>query len=976
MNFFYSFSANNNTSTIDIGVDSSVLSMNFLNSDFKPVMEEKPYGYLLTLRNIYKGIDIFYELSEKNIKEKIIVKNKDAVKGFSVAITTKNITIINDVKNKKYIYLDNSNNEIYNTAYPYVVCGLSDKVLLKNYVKLEYVNNKFNYIFNNNLPRKFPVEVDPSFNFATRVISGNAFIRENFDKYNTMLVTSQGYGDYYVQDELILSKFYGFKYVTPYTPDRNGAVGPFRNGVVQAFSDDVVFGQDIRIIFPWVNSGSVHITYGMNGESVSLNKSLINGVDATSLYNKSGMVLRTGYVSKKMISVYDVNLEVVPPPVVVEPPTPPVVVPPTTPPVVTPPTTPPTTPPADPGVPALSVTVSDATVGYNGVYVSNSSDSNGRVYSCDAIGKKAFIGSVKDGQAKWILRASDFSDANSYFFNIVPVGLNLPSTGWKSAVKIAIPDAEFDGWYISQSKDSDGRFKYNRDGTLTSGIKYGWYKSQTSNRKWVLTKDYDEIFEYCYAADNVGSSQILPNIGWSKYDAPVTIYIYTPFFTNLNLMEKNGYYHYGEYNGEYTYSYSDSNGKVFFCKEKGKVASIDKVEENTVKWVLKDSGFSGGDSYLFNYVSDGGFAPPASTGWQCATQITNTEQGFDGEYISDLNDIGRYVKDEGGDTRYALYQSIGVIGSQWSLTKSDTYISDYCYITSSGSYGFLPHNEWSKYFVPTAIRTDSIYPPPINLDIFGEFSGGYVPTGTARYDNLSHIFNFRNSYGARAMVRKIGEQWKWTIGFQDDRDTIFWYFNVDHQYVRPDSSSVFSPFGSLIVPRATEMHTSDMRPVGYGGKFPSPLGGYFIDEIITLGTIDCDSEFYPTSGYNGTYWPYGFYNEHYSYYCVAKNKYCWFRNEPGAVGWVLSEQIGSLSFGYKTACTALSEYEYRNEYSVISREYYNKFLEADWQSRGFGKFFHPAYFNNTEMLYGSWSKYYIEAPTSEYVYWKGAISKR
>ena len=233
---FYSIEADFDKHSIILGVDGSFFSMQFEDVlNFNPVITPGDHKSTFLFYNIYEGIDIRYDFKEDNIKETIIIKNGSAKKSFSVKIKCKNCSIVFDKSDQMYRIIDTEENRLFTIEEPYVMEGRRKSTLLRNFVKMLVKNDSLFYSFNHSDVKKYPVNVDPSFVFNTNYQNSGEIIRDDFDSRNIMLVTSQTYGDNFLQEIQDLEED--------------------ENNNVHKLSDDVVFENGVRLYFPWILSG-------------------------------------------------------------------------------------------------------------------------------------------------------------------------------------------------------------------------------------------------------------------------------------------------------------------------------------------------------------------------------------------------------------------------------------------------------------------------------------------------------------------------------------------------------------------------------------------------------------------------------------------------------------------------------------------------------------------------------------------------
>ena len=262
---YYAFSMDYEEKSINIGVDDATVSFYFLNcKNFNPIVSQKNDIYSILISDIYNGIDISYDLKPYSVKETMIIKNKYAEKEFSIKIVPNNVKIIDDYENKKIVFI-NDGTEIFSIPYPFVVEKKKriPDALMSQYATVLFKENQLIYKFKHENVKKFPVEVDPNFIFTTTIVDGSSYLKDIFNRQNTMYLTGSSYGNDFVQKDMVLKNYlYGDG------KDQYSVDAVFSSGKTYAMSDDVLFENKIRVIFPWVyGQGNVKIECNFNGES-------------------------------------------------------------------------------------------------------------------------------------------------------------------------------------------------------------------------------------------------------------------------------------------------------------------------------------------------------------------------------------------------------------------------------------------------------------------------------------------------------------------------------------------------------------------------------------------------------------------------------------------------------------------------------------------------------------------------------------
>ena len=248
--------------SIEIGVDDSVFIMKFESSmNIEPDIQPTDDGYSLWFRNIYKNIDIHYSLESDKIKENIIIKSKNSENSFDVSFSLKNCVLFFDSKDKKYKILGPDQGELFRFDEPKVIYEEHNKnIALSKAVKLKCSQDlgKITYLFDKDVMYgAYPVMIDPTFSFNTRIKHNFGNLRTGFDQHNAMFITGKTFGDFFVREA-----------------EKNTVIGggtSYNPELAYYVSDDVVFERDIRIIFPFTASviDSAIVTIGQGSNKIT-----------------------------------------------------------------------------------------------------------------------------------------------------------------------------------------------------------------------------------------------------------------------------------------------------------------------------------------------------------------------------------------------------------------------------------------------------------------------------------------------------------------------------------------------------------------------------------------------------------------------------------------------------------------------------------------------------------------------------------
>jgi hypothetical protein len=241
-NFFYSFKMNSQPGSFEISVDDVTICISYINPQkINPIVRKIKNGYNILYKNIYNGIDIELQMEPTSIKEFIYVKNRDAEKSFSFDLNIKNGSVDYNSKDRKHIFCDLHGNIVFEMKDPYIVD--MENRYLKKFVKLSASKDRkiFNYKFDHTGVKKYPVKVDPSFVFNTRI--------KNYDGVT--------YGDNHYQNSMMLTgKSNIIYFILNINNLENNLIG-----CVNTLSDDVLFENEFVIIFPYTMSKNVDCFY-------------------------------------------------------------------------------------------------------------------------------------------------------------------------------------------------------------------------------------------------------------------------------------------------------------------------------------------------------------------------------------------------------------------------------------------------------------------------------------------------------------------------------------------------------------------------------------------------------------------------------------------------------------------------------------------------------------------------------------------
>ena len=136
-------------------------------------------------------------------------------------------------------------NIVFSLPKPYIV-EMKNKYL-KDFIDFKFNNNKFIYRFNHDKVKKYPIIIDPSFEFNTSVKNFGGVTYGIFDNENSMIVTGDN-----TAEKLWKSI---------------AALEPGDNGKVSVLSDDVLFESDLVLLFTETMVGKSKVAIQRSGKS-------------------------------------------------------------------------------------------------------------------------------------------------------------------------------------------------------------------------------------------------------------------------------------------------------------------------------------------------------------------------------------------------------------------------------------------------------------------------------------------------------------------------------------------------------------------------------------------------------------------------------------------------------------------------------------------------------------------------------------
>ena len=194
--FYYSFSIDIEKKSLKIGVDDRyylyLIFPEFYN--FSPKITSEDDGYVLFLPNIIRGIDIKYNLLSSQIKEYIIVKSYASSQVLDMYFNLDGCLLLKD--NKKFVVLGKNKSELFNFEPPVIIPEAHNiKNISNSFCKmsLDEEKKKISYSFNKKIfpDSIYPVTIDPTFNFNTKIQLSSTALRTDFNSSNYMFVTGE-----------------------------------------------------------------------------------------------------------------------------------------------------------------------------------------------------------------------------------------------------------------------------------------------------------------------------------------------------------------------------------------------------------------------------------------------------------------------------------------------------------------------------------------------------------------------------------------------------------------------------------------------------------------------------------------------------------------------------------------------------------------------------------------------------------------
>lgn len=289
--FYYSLSVNNEDQSIQIGIDNYYYLRMYYPKNCNFVYKAKPEEngkYTLIFKEIFNGMDIVFYLDSKKIKEEIIIKEKKYCKNFSLDYKLENCFLFYDEKEKKNKILGKNQVELFSFDSLKVINDVHNKnTSFYNFVKLDIdvPNNKLNYKFNtvNVSDKDFPVVVDPTFNFTTKIKNSTGFVKSGLDRNNYLFVTGKNIADESFDTTIDVPT--DGSIVGSISGD-GGHYTPYSTGYIKKifYSDDILYERTARLMFPYLTGDivGVDIVFDQNGYTKKLERkpiqsSVVNG---------------------------------------------------------------------------------------------------------------------------------------------------------------------------------------------------------------------------------------------------------------------------------------------------------------------------------------------------------------------------------------------------------------------------------------------------------------------------------------------------------------------------------------------------------------------------------------------------------------------------------------------------------------------------------------------------------------------------
>jgi len=260
--FFYDFSIDIDSKSLEIGVDKKHLVKLYYPKDVNFVPKVNPHKdyYEIIFQNIYLGMDLIFELRSNEIKEYLILREKRKVKEFPIKLDFYNC-FLKKIRND-FVVIGNDNTEIFSFSELKIIPEKHNKnVNFESFCHFEYDPLNFNlwyrFNFSGYSEENFPIKVDPTFRFQTKIRTNSLGIRAGYDRFNYMIVSGSKISDEFFDKTIGLPTkttiFEGqnFGHYGPYGPyGPGGGTSELYKKILG--SDDVVFERNCRVMLPFL----------------------------------------------------------------------------------------------------------------------------------------------------------------------------------------------------------------------------------------------------------------------------------------------------------------------------------------------------------------------------------------------------------------------------------------------------------------------------------------------------------------------------------------------------------------------------------------------------------------------------------------------------------------------------------------------------------------------------------------------------
>lgn len=208
--FYYSLSINTEEGSMKFTIDNnSVFKIKFVGiSKKQPKIKSLPGGeYEIFFPNAYPSTDIKYIFDSDKVKEFITLKNASSPNEIVMEISLEKCVLFEDKKTKNIKILGQDQVELFSFDYPVIIKEEHNKNnFLEKSISMKIENiepSKFTirYLFNKDLMEKsYPINIDPTFIFNTRINRNVDIIKNDFNAGNFMYITGKSTANKFVDE--------------------------------------------------------------------------------------------------------------------------------------------------------------------------------------------------------------------------------------------------------------------------------------------------------------------------------------------------------------------------------------------------------------------------------------------------------------------------------------------------------------------------------------------------------------------------------------------------------------------------------------------------------------------------------------------------------------------------------------------------------------------------------------------------------